>query len=186
MRFVNCVSLCSLFLAGACLAQGGQTAEKPTQRPITATILPPGTIDGSKTPELIPDATAYRLFFAAISEPSIKTSREAERERVKLLPAELTPEDLQVVIAVLDSFFDQKRDLELRYKKLRSGVSTAAKANIEQALSTERDALVSNTRDTLSSRLSIEGLLKLDRLVQREKARMIMAPFPEMPGMPLR
>ena len=29
----------------------------------------PGAIDGSRTPDLIPDAMAYRLFFEAIEEP---------------------------------------------------------------------------------------------------------------------
>ncbi len=183
MRYVYRVSLCSFLLAGtSCLVFGRQavTSQNPKS---TSIMLPPGTIDGSKTPQLIPDATAYRLFFTAVSEPITKTAKEAERERVKLLRAQFSPEDLQAAVAIFDGFHQQRQALELRYRKAISTASSSDKAGIERNMLAERDALVADTRDTLASALSTEGLLQLDRLIQREKSNMMMAPFPSMSGM---
>jgi hypothetical protein len=44
----------------------------------------PGAIDGSKTPELIPDSVAFRMFFEAVSEPPLPTPEQVRRQRAKL------------------------------------------------------------------------------------------------------
>ena len=64
----------------------------------------PGGVDGSVTPQLIPDTVAYRMFFQLMSEPANATPHELARQRANLAPAKLSSADLAVVFQVLVGF----------------------------------------------------------------------------------
>jgi hypothetical protein len=70
-------------------------------------ILPAGTIDGSKTPDLIPDVLAYRLVFAAFSEPAGASPAQLNRQRAKLSQLELNVRDSTCFLAPLADFHGQ-------------------------------------------------------------------------------
>jgi hypothetical protein len=164
----------------SCLTLFAQSSnpQQPVPGQTIKQSLPPGTIEGLKNPELIPDAAAYRLFFRAVSEPKTKTAQQAERQRAKLLALQLSVEDSQALTGALETFFDQHEILLQAYKN-----AALAGVNRHTDYLAQCDALVTSTRATLASRMSIDSLLKLDRIVQREKANMVIFPFPSMPGM---
>ncbi len=59
----------------------------------------PGGIDGSKTPELIPDAVAYRVFFRALT-----VNPKTDRLHAFLGPANLSDADFALVVSTGPEF----------------------------------------------------------------------------------
>ena len=49
-----------------------------------------GGVDGSVNPELIPDSTAYRVFFRALTADADQQRQQAMLSRAKLAPPDLT------------------------------------------------------------------------------------------------
>ena len=61
-------------------------------------------IDGAKTPDLIPDSTAYRLFLITVSEVSNPTSEQLSRQIAFLKTAGLDEDDINSAIPILAKF----------------------------------------------------------------------------------
>lgn len=141
-------------------------------------IIPAGTIDGSKTPWLIPDSVAYRLFFVTVAEPAQRMDDQTRRQRSRLAQAKLTDADYQSVVTVLSNFKEAHAALQQKYSEI------AAHGGFidENTLTTERDTLVETTRRELKGRISADGMASLDALVQKEKSRMKIIPNPPMAG----
>ena len=129
----------------------------------------PGGVDGSVTPELIPDSVAYSLFLSNVAEPLNGTPEQQHRERAKLDRAELSEPDILAMLLILDTFQKQQELLE---DSFRSGVSPTTDVD------PFRDQLVGITRDAMKTAVSAEGLANIDALIQREKRHMAIYPFP--------
>lgn len=135
-------------------------------------VLPPDTIDGSVTPELIPDIVACRLFFTAASAaphdvtasashlPSPVGTAESPRQRAKLHPAELNSDDEAALVAILADF--------------------RASLDSIQISGTSLNDLAQQTLDLLQARMSPDGYQRLLQHIRSEKKKMKMIPFPDM------
>lgn len=131
-------------------------------------ILPPGTIDGSVTADLIPDDTAYRIFLSAASRQPMSPIDELSRQRAMLSRARLSENDFGEFAAIVADFQAKMEALD------HSSHSPA----IDPAVS--HNSILMAARNQLATRLSAEGLSNLHRLIQVEKRRMKIVPFPAM------
>jgi hypothetical protein len=150
------------------------------QHPLVVTqgkALPPGSIDGSKTPELIPDSTAYRIFFRALT-----TDADLARQQAMLGRAQLSPADLAHALAVGAQF----ESLRATYKQHVKDAIAAAQIDStkfdQSALAAEQAALGTQVKSLLQARLSKKGMASLDALIQSEKRNMTISPVPDMSG----
>src|SRR5438034_1307525 len=139
----------------------------PSQSPVTPgrsreSIIPPGTIDGSKTPWLIPDSVAYRLFFVTVAEPAERTNVQIRRQRSRLAQAKLTDADYEAVVTILSKFKEAHTALQLKYSEIASHSGFID----ENTLASDRDAIVETTRRELKDRLSAGGMAILDAYIQ--------------------
>jgi hypothetical protein len=171
--FSGCLCLAPYSYAAA------QDPAGPKDAPPGAPILPPGTIDGSVTPELIPDSTASWLFFTAASVKPNRSVNEQARQRALLAGAGLSHEDMIQVATILAEFRDQMTSLEQSYDTAMQAAQ-ASHSVAELDFTSQRDAVVSATRTVLAAKLSPGALKRLDRLIQSEKRRMKIVPFPGM------
>ena len=133
-----------------------------------------GGIDGSVTPELIPDSTAYRLFMNAVAEPAGATPEQIARQRAKLSRAFLSEADLNQVFPIFANYQQQRQNLTQTYQ-------TASALRTTQAYESQRDAITTATVAQLKAALSADGMTRLEDLIQGEKRHMTIAPFPNMP-----
>ena len=131
-----------------------------------------GGVDGAVTPELIPDAAAYSLFLSTAAEPLGATAEQTRRQRAKLGRAQLSEPDLLAMAPILATFQQQQQVLE---QSFRAGASPVADVDSLRA------QLVANTRAALKSAITPDGLARLDALIQMEKRRMAIYPYPALP-----
>ena len=127
------------------------------------TELPAGSIDGAVTPELITDATAFRLFLTAVSLGPNPTQQERNRQAAKLRPIQLSAEDKSALLLALTKF---------------PGILASA----EQTPGTSLDDLAEATIADMRSQLSQDGFTRLMSYVQTQKKYMKRIPYPSMPG----
>ncbi|MGH9756802.1 MAG: hypothetical protein ACRD4M_03635 [Candidatus Acidiferrales bacterium] len=130
---------------------------------------PLNVIDGSKTPELIPVSSAYRLWLIAAAEDAADTS--GGRLQARLGAAGLRDADANNTTKILAEFRTRYAQLIAEY----NADATANHPNTNEGLArflSDRDALVQNTRDDLKVALTPRGMADLDAHVQREKSRM--------------
>lgn len=137
-----------------------------------STTVPNNQVDGTKNPELIPDLSAYRLFFVAAATTLNPSEREMAQQRGHVGKIGLRGLDVQYFREVLAEFKSQYEDL---IKSYNESVEVARSQGIDPDFETflvHRDALVQATRDRLKALLTVEGSARLDALVQREKRNM--------------
>jgi hypothetical protein len=121
-------------------------------------------IDGSQTPQLIPDTLAYRLYFLAVTSlpPSV-----GQAQLHSAIPS-ATATDLQAATTAIVAFRTAYDSLSNNYNQ-----QVQASSNPDQNFfASQRDALVANTRAALQKTLSAGGMQKFDAHVQAEKKRM--------------
>jgi hypothetical protein len=135
---------CMTFLSTRSNAQHASHLAAP---PRQGQILPPGTIDGSKTPEVIPDVIAYRLVFAAFSEPADAAPAQLARQGAKLSQLKLSDSDAVAVTFALSDFHS-------RYSALIAIQSPQPTQVNSSAFIAARDAIVVDTLTTIASRAS--------------------------------
>lgn len=140
----------------------------------TAASVP--VIDGSLNPELIPDSTAYRLFFVSVAEGANPAPEEVARHKSHLARIQLKANDGQSLADALRTFKQQYDDLIKNYNGTADGAILQGEAPDYSGFLRQRDALVQTTRDKLKLALSPEALRKLDSFVQGEKLRMKIQP----------
>lgn len=161
---------------------------------ITLTILPrigtiygqqipphtsiPGAIDGSKTPELIPDSVAFRMFFEAISEPPLPTAEQVRRQRSKLLRARLSEEDLNAVQSEMEEFHTAVQQLKLDYAAALKAASMGSQQFDAQAWQARRDAITDSARLALQQHMTPSGFKNLESFIRSRKVNMIVFPPP--------
>jgi len=126
-------------------------------------------VDGAKNPELIPDATAYRLWLITVSELPTATVEDRNRQKAHLAVLNLTTLDNLQLTTILADFKGQYLSLIGRYNE----AATAALAHGEHLDQTlflqQRDDLVSATRTAIASRMSPQSVALLNAHIQDEK-----------------
>jgi hypothetical protein len=129
-------------------------------------------IDGAKNPELIPDATAYRLFFVTTADSATATEAEKVRHRAHLGGAHLNDADAETFVGLMQTFNTKYQTLINTYNdEVRNAVASDQAPDIAAFLA-KRDALVQGVRDKLKSTITSAGVSNLDNFVQGEKQRM--------------
>jgi hypothetical protein len=141
-------------------------------------------ISGKDHPELIPDLTAYRLFFIANGElPNPSEVRKARQEaflgKIGADGADhkaLVQTDHQALVQTLDDFKVKFTAMVDEYNaRVEAAVKTGGSLPDQEEFLKQRDRLVQLTRDRLKLDLSADGMSKLDAHVQHEKSRMQIA-----------
>jgi len=162
-----------------CCGETQQGAPAAAQ-PATAKPDPPGTIDGSKNPELIPDDAAYRAVFVALAEREEATEAEKAVFRDTAASTGLDEQDTEALFRILAAFRKQMDDLRAQAKQIltRNPIPLAGTSDYQQLveLSKKQGAAFREATSALPARLSLEGVAKFDAYVQKEKRRMKYRP----------
>jgi hypothetical protein len=144
---------------------------------------PPGTIDGSKSPELIPDDDAYRLVLLGFAEPENPTPAQEARMRGKIAPAELDKDDTDALIRILEHFQTQLDGLRVQENAVFAANPIPHPDSVGATklaeISHERDGVFVEAMSALPARLSAPGAAKLHDFIQKQKHGMKV--FPDMP-----
>ncbi len=133
---------------------------------------PTNTTDGSKHPELVPDSTAYRLYFLSIAELPNASPEVRPRQISHLSRAGLQGADCAAAIAVLGEFRAEYDRLIQEYNNSAQALIDSGLAPNNEEFRRKRDVLVHVTRDLLREHLSKEAMAGIDADVQREKSNM--------------
>jgi hypothetical protein len=140
---------------------------------------PPGTIDGAKNPELIPDAAAYTLVLNFFADRD-------ESERGKLLAycrqAMLTDVNLDGMLTAARFYQQQVADLDAQAQAIREREPLATAAPKLASLQARRDAAVAEVIEKLPQFIGPRGAAALRRHMERVKAHMKIVPGPMMPS----
>jgi hypothetical protein len=133
----------------------------------------PGTIDGAKTPHLIPDDVAWRIFFRSVSEPANPSTDENKRQKARLKELDLSEADYAALRRILSNFHAIITPVYARMDAIR--VYTP---ELETLRARVRAAAVS-AHSELESQLSNRGLAKVRHYVHEVvKANTKAVPFP--------
>jgi hypothetical protein len=177
-----------LFLALLILALPFFTAPGPfhgaqtqsPQPPPSAVPDPPGTIDGAKNPELIPDDVAYRLIFIAFAEPEDATAEQKVRARGKINPIGFSSDDADAFLQLLAQFYTGMATIEAQLTQIYQqnpilSPSSTAAATVRE-LGKQRENLIADTIAALPATLSPEGVAQLQAYLQQAKRGMKIIP----------
>jgi hypothetical protein len=66
--------------------------------------LPPGTIDGAKSPELIPDSTAFRLVFLSLRAPTSPNATDLKKQSSLLKHIGFSDDDAVAAKNIINDF----------------------------------------------------------------------------------
>ena len=130
--------------------------------------LPPGFVDGSKNPDLIPDSAAYRLVFLSLKPPDAADQSGLVRQSAALAATGLSAADLETLKQQLAAF-------AASYKAWQAQAASAQSAD-RAALHAQVVSLVLATRDAVVKELSPDGVIRLGAYVQKAKSRMVVRP----------
>jgi hypothetical protein len=168
-----------LLLLASCLAAQAQDQPSPAPQPD-----PPGTIDGAKTPELIPDEVAYRMLFLAVAEPEDATEEQKTRARAKIAAAQLTEEDTQAFLKLMADFHEETAAVVAENAKIRARNPFPDRQSTDWSilvgLRKRMEANVTNTIAALPARLSEDGQRKLQEHLLEVKRSIKRVPLPNM------
>ena len=141
---------------------------------------PPGTIDGSVNPELIPDAVAYGLLFLAVAEPENPTSEQRARAWAKISAAGLTETDFEALLLVLGKLHQEIGIINARLNQIRDHGSLDDPSSPDVALAIQLgmqfNKLLAETTTILPTRLSRDGIERLHSHLQNAKRGMKVLP----------
>lgn len=168
------VLVVAIMTLGIGICACGQAAVVRSEHPhsmVNDTNTTQGMIDGSLHPELIPDATAYRLFFVAASLEATSQNKLLWRKQLQQ-KLSIADSDLNSLIGALQVFRVRYDAYIRKYNDTTVLSSIVGQPPDYVALLKERDAVVQETRDKLTHALSSSGQVQLERLLQREKRHM--------------
>jgi hypothetical protein len=175
--------LAFLILASPFLTSTGGfrgTETQPVQPPPAAAADAPGTIDGAKNPELIPDDVAYRLVLLGIAEPENATDAQKARFQAKIAYAGLNEDDTVALLVILGAFQKQLDALQAQAEQIlaRDPLPLAGTPDYQQLveLSKQRQPVFAEAMSALPARLSVDGATKLQAYVENEKRGMKYLP----------
>jgi hypothetical protein len=160
----------------AALSPGAQAVTPPP----AGQSDPPGTIDGSKNPELIPDTVAYRLVLLAIAEPENATDAQKARFRAKIAGARLSEDDIQMLLGILGTFQNQMDALTAQANQIlvRDPLPFAGTPDYQSltGLSKQRESIFNQAMSAVAARLSADGVARLQAYVESAKRGMKYLP----------
>jgi hypothetical protein len=147
---------------------------------------PPGTTDGAKNPELIPDDVAYKMLFLSIMEPENPTNEQKARQEAKLRMIGFSDDDKAGFLAKLGDFRGRLGDLGGRREEILKATPVPARDSAEwQDLSDieqQANTVVTDTVEALRTGLSQEGFDKFQARMLEFKRTIKAFPGPKMPG----
>jgi hypothetical protein len=145
-----------------------------SSRPKAATA-PVRVIDGSKTPDEIPHASAWRLFLRAFSESA---GPETKVARAKTDAIGLDPADAAVFRSTIAEFHIEVSRLEQQIQSFgRAGPATAAHAEIAR-LRMAINRLAVDVQNSLEAGLSRDGAKRLRDFVHAQRKHMKVVQLP--------
>jgi hypothetical protein len=137
----------------------------------------PNIIDGSQTPERIPDGEAYKLLFLSISlTPDKLNDQEAVARRIAFVTQTgVSSDEISQVITIADDFRTQYEALSTAYNE--KATADAAKGVVDDPTKFANDlnGLVAMTRLSLQGALSTDDLLKFHSHAMNLKRHIRMA-----------
>jgi len=150
-----------LALCGLLLAQvSGVSGDSPA--------LPPGVIDGSKTPGLIPDQAAFRLVFLSLAVPPSPDNKALARQEAFLKKIGLSDADKTTLKRALVTF---AANHAVWQQNLAANITGGSPELLAQGW-----VIVKNTRDLLTNELTTDGNSKLIQYVTLAKLHMRVVP----------
>ena len=131
-------------------------------------------IDGAKNPELIPDATAFRLWLVTASVLPNATGQEraAQKAHLSRVGLRIGSTDEQALQTILTEFKSQYTTLINRYNETATADLARGIQPDQSLFLQQRDDLVATTRTAITSRLSRDGAALVNAHVQSEKKNM--------------
>ena len=179
ITFLGILGCCTLLIPSL-LAGGGSvsngaatrssTAPHRMVRPTPQNLL----IDGSKTPQLISDALAYRHFLSAVATTKDAGVTSARRTDAIIRTIGLTAADSQVFIDRLDTL---RRSLDAAQARSVANPHVPGRGSI---LRRARDAALDETAECLEGELSREGRTLLANYVRNTvKSRIRVYQLPD-------
>jgi len=129
--------------------------------------LPPGTIDGAKSPELIPDSTAFRLVFLSLRAPTSPNATDLKKQSSLLKHIGFSDDDAVAAKNIINDFGTAYDDWQRKFRQTSSSI------DVPNARS-ERETIVQETLGRVMKQLSPVGAAQLAQYVQAAKARMVV------------
>lgn len=164
LRFLAVLLLLADILLASSFAQ-------TTPHEHTASV-PVEIIDGAKTPNLIPDSAAWRLWLLSVTAEDIrKPEVAADRRHVFLKQAGVVDDDMVIADEILARFkADYASMMDLYNKQVNAGQNPSL-----EEFRAQRDALVQATQASLSGQLAPRSAGNLKNFIVGEKSRMKVA-----------
>jgi hypothetical protein len=161
------------------------TSDPVTQSNPQARTDPPGTIDGAKNPELIPDDVAYRAVLLGIAERENATDQEKARFEAKIASAGLSADDKLALLVILAAFQKQMDALNAQISEVlqRDPVPLAGTPDYQQLvdLTKDREPIFVEALSAIPARLGAEGAAKFQAYIQNQKRNMKYLPDTAVP-----
>jgi hypothetical protein len=126
-------------------------------------------IDGSTTPEKIPDLTAYRLFFLVAGAAPNATRDDLIHSRAHIHTIGLNDKDTKTVDEVLADFREKYADMIKRHNETATRLAGNQQIPDMELLILQRDTLVQSTLDKIKGSISADGANLLVAHIQRQK-----------------
>ena len=129
-------------------------------------------IDGAKHPELIPDSTAYRLYFVAMATDQNASESDRKRQKAHMAKTGLSANEQEVLVIALSDFRRQYDELVRQYnEEARRALARNEMADVGRLLRA-LDGLVEATRSTLRAQLPADSAARFHAFIQFEKRNM--------------
>lgn len=125
-------------------------------------------VDGAKNPELIPDATVWRLWLVLVSLSPNVTEKERTFQQAHLATLQLTNADTVKLNTILTEFKGQYLALIARYNESAKAALQGGQPDRELFLQ-QRDDLVSSTRAAIAQQLTPQAATRINAHVQEQK-----------------
>jgi len=177
VKFTGEFFLRALFIATLSIIISSSRGTIYGQQMASQSVIP-GAIDGSKTPELIPDSVAFRMFFEAVSEPPLPTPEQVRRQKAKLFRAQLSEGDLNVVQLEMEKFHTAGQQLKLDYAAALKAASMGTQQFDAHAWQARRDSITNSARLALQQHMTPSGFRNLESFIRSRKVNMIVFPPP--------
>jgi len=134
-------------------------------------------IDGSMHPELIPDSSAYRLWFSTVSLPPNATDEQRAIQGRLLSPLQLNGSDYTTLTDLLATF-NGRFELLIKAQADNARLASTQLRSVDDSdFFSSRESLVSEIRQVMKSRLSVTAIKSIDEFVQGEKRNMKLSPL---------
>jgi hypothetical protein len=131
--------------------------------------LPPGFVDGSKTPNLIPDTAAYRLVFLSLTVPPSANSAALSKQSALIAQIGLSEADTTTMKSTMAAFAGD-------YSAWQTNAKAAGSTATPAQLSSQVTALVQQYQSVVVATLSTDGAAKVAQFVQSANSRMVVRP----------